>query len=499
MCGIAGIYPGSARSEVDEMLGLLRHRGPDGCGVIDSPGGTLGHTRLAIVDPSGGHQPMQVGQSWISFNGEVYNHADLRLKYLRGKRTLRSRTDTEVVLHLYTLLGPACVKLFEGMFAIAIMQDGELFLARDPLGIKALYFARKDDKLYFASEIKALTPISQVVHEFPAGYWYHSRLGWQQYFHLDQVRPQEDQFANSEEASRQIFTTLAETVQSQLMSDAPLGVSLSGGLDSSVVAQLANQGSEKLYSFAVGVEGSPDLLAAHQVADFLGTRHFELRYTEDDMLKALPKVLYALESFDPSLVRSAIPNYFLAKLASEHVKVILTGEGADELYAGYEYLADFTEAEALERELIHITNALHNTNLQRADRISMAWGLEARPPFLDTRSVRLAFQIPADWKLTRPGRPAKHLLRRAFSGLLPNEIIQRPKQKFSQGAGSARILAQRAKETISDGDFAKEKERLKAEWDFDLKNKEALYYYRKASTYYADEVLLPGMGQSRSL
>jgi asparagine synthase (glutamine-hydrolysing) len=241
------------------------------------------------------------------------------------------------------------------------------------------------------------------------------------------------------------------------------------------------------------------LLAARQVADFLDTRHYELRYTEDDMLEALPKVLYALESFDPALVRSAIPNYFLAKLASEHVKVILTGEGADELYAGYEYLADFTEAEALERELIHITNALHNTNLQRADRISMAWGIEARPPFLDTRSVRLAFQIPADWKLTQPGRPAKHLLRRAFSGLLPNEIIQRPKQKFSQGAGSSRILAQRAKESISDADFAKEKARLKAEWNFDLKNKEALYYYRKVRTYYPDEVLLPGMGQSRSL
>jgi asparagine synthase (glutamine-hydrolysing) len=384
------------------------------------------------------------------------------------------------------------------MFALAIQQGGELFLAR-PFGYQAAVFARQDGKLYFASEIKALAPVSPVVHEFPAGYWFHSRLGWQQYFRLERQDKNASPFASQEEAARQILATMTETVRSQLMSDVPLGVSLSGGLDSSVVAQLACQGMSELFSFAVGVAGSPDLLAARQVAGFLGTKHFEMQYTESDMVEVLPKVLYALESFDPALVRSAIPNYFLAQLASQHVKVILTGEGADELYAGYEYLATYTEGDALENELIHITNALHNTNLQRADRISMAWGLEARPPFLDTRSVRLAFKIPAEWKLTRPAQPAKHLLRQAFDGLLPQEILQRPKQKFSQGAGSSHILALRAAETVSDADFTKERTRLKAEWNFNLKSKEALYYYRKLAAHYPDEVLLPNTGQSRSL
>ena len=499
MCGITGIYPGQAGPEVEQMLRLIQHRGPDGRGVTEAPGGTLGHTRLAILDPAGGHQPMQTGNSWISFNGEVYNYAELRQQHLPESQALCSHTDTEVVLHLYDLLGPSSVELFEGMFALAILHDDELFLARDPLGIKPLYFASKDDKLYFASEIKALALVSPVVHEFPAGYWYHSRLGWRQYFTLDQARQDKLPFADRQAATRQILSTLTKTVHSQLMSDVPLGVSLSGGLDSSVVAALARSGVDELFSFAVGVAGSPDLQAARRVADFLGTRHFELLYTENDMLEALPEVLYALESFDPALVRSAIPNYFLAKLASQHVKVILTGEGADELYAGYEYLEAYTDAQALEDELVYTTNALHNTNLQRADRISMAWGLEARPPFLDTRSVRLAFQIPPEWKLQRTGQPAKQLLRQAFDRLLPPEILQRPKQKFSQGAGSAQILARRAEKVISDADFVRERARLKAEWNFNLQNKEALSYYQCLKDYYPDEVILPGMGQSRSL
>ena len=499
MCGIAGVFPGKAQAEVRKMLDLIRHRGPDGHDVIELQEGTLGHTRLAILDPAGGHQPMQVGGNWISFNGEVYNYPQLRLQYLPERLLLQTHTDTEIVLYLYNRFGPACVELFEGMFAIAILTGSELFLARDPLGIKPLYFARKDGRLYFASEIKSLVHVSSVIHEFPAGYWYHSGLGWHHYFRLERPERSTLKFHDQDDAAQQILATMNETVKSQLMSDVPLGVSLSGGLDSSIVALLAKRHLQELYSFAVGVDGSPDLLAARQVADFLGTKHFELKYTESDMVGVLPKVLYALESFDPALVRSAIPNYFLAKLASQSVKVILTGEGADELYAGYDYLADFPDWDALEVELLHITNALHNTNLQRADRISMAWGLESRPPFLDTRSVRLAFDIPAHWKLVSPGRSAKYLLRRAFDGLLPPEILERPKQKFSQGAGSSHILAQRANSVVSDSDFSKEAKRLKAEWDFDLQNKEALYYYRELKSHFPDEVLLRGMGQSRSL
>jgi asparagine synthase (glutamine-hydrolysing) len=228
------------------------------------------------------------------------------------------------------------------------------------------------------------------------------------------------------------------------MADVAVGVSLSGGLDSSIVTLLAREGVEDLHSFGVGVAGSEDLAAARQVASFLGTHHHEFVYTEHDIEAVLPDVLYYLESFDPALVRSAIPNYFLARLAVEHVKVMLTGEGADELYAGYAYLNDFTDPAALQEELVGITAALHNTNLQRTDRMSMAHGLEARVPFLDVQSVALALRMPPTWKVHTSERPPKALLRQAFAAHLPAEIINRPKQKFSQGAGSADLLAQRA-------------------------------------------------------
>jgi asparagine synthase (glutamine-hydrolysing) len=217
------------------------------------------------------------------------------------------------------------------------------------------------------------------------------------------------------------------------------------------------------------------------------------------MQEVLPEVIFYLESFDPALVRSAIPNYFLARLASDHVKVFLTGEGADELYAGYAYLEAFKQPEALQKELIHITDALHNTNLQRADRMSMAHGLEARVPFLDNDSISLALGLPPEWKMRRDNQPEKALLRRAFRKTLPMDIINRPKQKFSKGAGSSEVLAQQAEDTISDAEFVTEQARLQDDWDYALPNKEALYYYRIAQQFYRDEWILPGMGSSRSI
>jgi asparagine synthase (glutamine-hydrolysing) len=287
-------------------------------------------------------------------------------------------------------------------------------------------------------------------------------------------------------------------VYKRLLADVPVGVSLSGGLDSSIVTALAREATEHLHSFAVGVEGSPDLEAARRMSRHLDTIHHEYIYSTHDMVEALPNVLYHLESFDPALVRSAIPNYFLAKLASEHVKVILTGEGADEIYAGYDYLARYDEPEELQDEMLHITNALHNTNLQRADRMSMAFGLEARVPFLDVESISIAMGIPADWKL-HDERVPKALLRRSFEEDLPDEIVNRPKAKFSKGAGSSELIAQKAVEKITDQEFTFEQERLKKDWDYKLQNKEALYYYRMLNEHYDDEWILPTMGNSRSL
>ena len=301
------------------------------------------------------------------------------------------------------------------------------------------------------------------------------------------------------QALRAIRATLEGAVRKRLMADVPLGISLSGGLDSSIVAYLAREDVERLDTFAVGMEGSADLAAARVVARRLGTRHHEYVYTEQEVREVLPEVIYALESCDVALVRSAVPNSFLARLAADHVKVILTGEGADELYAGYAYLRGLDDPAALHQELRHITGALHNTNLQRADRLAMAFGLEARVPFLDVESVALAFHLPAAWKRCSEQRPEKALLRAAFADCLPEAILTRPKQKYAAGAGSADAIARLAEDAISDEEFALTREQLEARWNYRLPNKEALYYYDILREHYWDEWILPEIGRSRGV
>jgi asparagine synthase (glutamine-hydrolysing) len=479
------------------MVRNISHRGPDGHGVTDIPNGTLGHTRLAILDVEGGHQPMQCQDTSIVFNGEIYNYRELKRKHLSALH-VKTHSDTEVLVHMYRKFGPGCVKMLDGMFAFAIQHDGDLFLARDPLGIKPLYYgtSKGGKHFFFASEIKALVGLVERIKEFPAGHWYHSRIGWQRYYQLEKtICP----FAGTkDDALPAIKSTLREAVYKRLLADVPVGVSLSGGLDSSIVTTLAREETEQLHSFAVGVKGSSDLVAAQQMSSYLDTIHHEYVYSAQEMLRALPEVLYYLESFDPALVRSAIPNYFLAKLASEHVKVMLTGEGADEVFAGYDYLARYKTPGELQTEMLQITNALHNTNLQRADRMSMAFGLEARVPFLDVKSIALAMGIPADWKLHHARIP-KALLRQSFAEDLPQAIVNRPKEKFSQGAGSSDFITRYAEMEISDQEFSLERYHLKKEWNYDLQNKETLYYYKIMREFYEDEWILPTMGSSRSL
>lgn len=497
MCGIAGTVQQPAGQVVEAMIKNIVHRGPDDHGILDVSNGTLGHARLAILDVEGGHQPMVFRDTAIVFNGEIYNYRDLQRHFLPDSQ-LKSHSDTEVLIHLYRKFGTDFVQMLDGMFAFVIHHQGEFIMARDPLGIKPLYYSSSPDGqfLYFASELKALQGGAKTIHEFPAGHWYHSKQGWHRYYDiLATIHP----FHGTEaDALPLIRSTLRDAVKKRLLADVPVGVSLSGGLDSSIVSMLACEGTEQLHSFAVGVEGSEDLAAAWQMSEFLNTQHHQLVYTEADMVNALPEVLYYLETFDPALVRSAIPNYFLAKLASQYVKVFLTGEGADEIYAGYEYLSDFTNPETLQGEMIEITEALHNTNLQRADRMSMAFGLEARVPFLDVKSVAFALSFPPAWKMHN-GRVPKHLLRQAFLNDLPENIVNRPKQKFSKGAGSSDILAALAEREIPDGEFRSESARLKKDWGYTLPNKEALYYYQAIRAYYEDAFLFRTMGHSRSL
>jgi asparagine synthase (glutamine-hydrolysing) len=279
---------------------------------------------------------------------------------------------------------------------------------------------------------------------------------------------------------------LIATVERQLMGDVPVGVFLSGGLDSTLVAAIAaralRQEGLQLQTFAVGLEGSPDLLAARQAAAALGTLHRERVYTAEEALDVLPTVVATIESYDPSLVRSAVANYLLAEMTSRHVKVVLTGEGADEIFAGYEYLRDFGSQDELHRELVRTVEGLHDLNLQRADRVTMAHGLEARVPFLELDMIDLGLALPAAWKLARPGVPEKRLLRLAFDGWLPPDLLWREKSQFGDGSGASSVLRAEMESSVSEEEF--EAERFDVEPT--LRSREELAYYRIFARHLGD-------------
>jgi asparagine synthase (glutamine-hydrolysing) len=494
MCGIAGIASGGQTRAVSEMLSRLGHRGPDDRALHVDQHHSLGHARLSIIDVEGGKQPMSdpQGQSHVVFNGEIYNYQDLRRDLSTSEFSTNS--DTEVLLHL----GGNGAKLtdwvpqLDGMFAFAIAQGDGVKLARDPLGIKPLYVGERDGALAFASEIKSLLAVCDEVREFPAGHVYSPEDGLQRYYQLRSGPPE---ISDPEIAQRDIRRLLEEAVKKRMLADVPVGVFLSGGLDSSVTSALARRHKDPLDSFFVGTEDSLDRRHARTVAEYLETRHHESVYTIEEALAALPEVIYFLESFDCALVRSAVPNYFLARLASRHVKVALSGEGADECFAGYHYLKQF-DAGGLHEELNYITNALHNTNLQRCDRMSMAHGLEVRVPFLDVKVTDYASRVDPALKLHGPEQTEKWVLRKVAEELLPAEIAWRRKEKFAIGAGLGDRLARHAEARIGDEEFARERELPDGQR---LRSKEELFYYRIFREQYPAKRLLPLVGRSRSV
>jgi len=491
MCGLAGIAEAHQTELVKRMLSTITHRGPDGDGLHQSAGHTLGHVRLSIIDLEGGVQPMAdpESDSWIVFNGEIYNHQKLRRRL--GKRRFRTNSDTEVILQLHREEAGRQAEQLDGMFAFAIAND-DLTLARDPLGIKPLYLGRHQGKLVFASEIKAVLAVSEVIAEFPPGYSYSEKTGWRRYYQLS-AGPAE--VTDADAAAQGIRIRLEEAVRKRLLADVPVGVFLSGGLDSSLIAAFARRHKDPLDSFFVGTEDSPDRAYAEAAAAFLGTKHHTRSYSIAEAIEALPAVIYHLESFDCALVRSALPNYFLAELAAERVKVALSGEGADELFAGYEYLKALPKAR-LQEELVGITEALHNTNLQRCDRMSMAHGLEVRVPFLDLALVEYAFRISADLKLPPTNTTEKWILRKAAQDALPESIVWRKKAKFAAGSGLGDHLLRFAEEQISDADFVRDREIADG---VELRSKEELLYYRIFRQLFPAEKLLPLIGRSRSI
>jgi asparagine synthase (glutamine-hydrolysing) len=429
------------------MLERQSHRGPDGSGVFSLAGtGTLGHRRLAIIDPRGGKQPIsnEDRSARVIANGEIYNFRRLR-GGLESQHHFATDSDSEVAVHLFEDLGPIMARKIDGMFALAILQAEDLFLVRDPLGVKPLYYAKGESEgtapgIIFASEIKALKNLGLVVSEFPPGTCYDSTRGFIPYYRVPERQPR----AREPEILRRILReTLEASVVKRLMSDVPLGVFLSGGLDSSVIAAIASRHVRPLHTFAVGTEGSSDLEAARIVSRHIGSTHHEYTLTPAQIETDLDRILYHLESFDQDLVRSAIPCFYCSLLASEHVKVVLTGEGADELFAGYAYYREIADPDALHRELRRSVSSMHNVNLQRVDRMTMAHGVEGRVPFLDLDLVHLASTVSPELKLNRglAGKITdKWILRASVEDLLPREIVWRGKEQLDEGSGTLSLL-----------------------------------------------------------
>lgn len=414
---------------------------------------SVGHTRLAIMDPQGGQQPFvdSYGSVAVS-NGEIYNHLALRGRL--DESGLRSSSDAEVLLPLFREQGPALVEELDGMFAVIVVDElGRVIAARDPIGIKPLYRATRDGRTAYASEMKALLDGGWArVETVPPGHvWDGDKLT--RFYEL----PEPALGGDTGDASvaywaRQLREALERAVVKRLMSDVPLGAFLSGGIDSSIVTALTARHKPDLATFSLGFEGSRDLEAARVVADHLGTNHHEIVVEEDEPLAVLPEVLYHLESWDRDLVRSALPTYLVARFAATELKVVLAGEGADELFGGYRYHAEYIDdPDTLQHELHRSVSAMHDSNLQRLDRMTMAHSLEARVPFLDPEVVEVAMSIPAELKLRRDGsgRPVeKWILRKAFEDLLPPEIVWRTKSQFDEGSGTVDRLPGLAAEAV---------------------------------------------------
>ncbi len=479
MCAIAGILGQTDKVLVTQMIDKIKHRGPDDSGMFISPDYPIimSHQRLSIIDLKGGKQPIYGNNlsHAVVGNGEIYNFPQLRDQLLPC-HNFSTHSDTEVVLKLYEAQGVSAIEQLEGMYAFAIADGEILILARDPLGIKPLYYGQKrKNLLLFASELKSLSPYCETIHTFPPGSYFHSQLGWSNFYQLPKVSLK-NQIDNVPVLRKNLRKTLEKAVVKRLMSNVPIGILLSGGLDSSIIAAIAAQNyGNPLHSFSVGIKGSRDLEAAREVAKYLNTVHHEYILDPAEALAKLPEIIYFLESFDLHLVNSAIPWYFAARLASDHVKVLLTGEGSDELFAGYRYYQTFN-SEFLNQELHRSVSNLHHLNLQRVDRMTMAHGIEARVPFLDTKVIECAMAICPKYKSKKKYEKLieKWILRQTFLDLLPPEIIWRNKEPIDEGSGTETAIEKLLKPLINKQKMKVYKQK-KMNINF-YSNQEAYYY-----------------------
>jgi len=453
MCGFVCLWRIGDEAMASRMIGRIAHRGPDAVDVIRAEGApcVMAHCRLSIIGPEDGAQPIYRRPDLLVVNGEIYNHADLRA--ILGEASFETASDSETILHLFRSGALRWVSRLDGMFAFVLATRERIIAARDPLGIKPLYMARIGEGLAFASELKAFDGLGLgAVEAIAPGTLYDSRDGRRRWYRLPHGAAEPEPEFDLEATARELRLVLEDAVAKWMVADVEVGAFLSGGLDSSIIAAIAAlRGPHRLKTFAVGLDGSPDLEAARRVAAHIGSEHHEDVFTAADVADALRHVIYHLESADVDLVRSAVPTHFAARLARRHVKAVLTGEGADELFAGYDYHHAYADdPRALADEITRSLDAMHNVNLQRVDRLTMAESLEGRTPFLDRDLIDFAQSIPATLKMARtdPDDPRstggatteKWILRRACEDLLPDDLVWRRKAQFDEGSGTVGAL-----------------------------------------------------------
>jgi len=458
-------------------------------GVFNLPGGEEIVNNMAdILSFRGSNSKVNSGENYSigeltnSFYSGEENIPVAMEGFCREKRT-RKILNKKQLWEKYKTEGPDLLNEIEGEFVIAVWNGSDDYmLARDPLGVKSLYYFQTGGELFFAPEVKALIEIGTGVEEFPAGSFYHPKYGWKTYFNLS---PQKVSKKDLCEEIKILRTTLSRNVGEMLPSKEPWGLFLSGGLDSSIIVLLASQICEQeVEAFTVGVEGSADVDYAKLVAGETGITHDILTYDGQKMMEVLPKVIFHLESFDAAFVRSSVPNYLAAQLAGEkEKKIMLTGEGSDEIFAGYDYLKEMSE-DKINRETERLIGKMHGTGLERVNRMNAAFGLECRLPFLGLDFVQRAVDYPSDWKIKGARkRIDKWILRKAFSSEL-GEVAWREKQQFDQGTGSSNILQKIIEERISDEEFEKGKKEVRTE----IRSKEEFYYYQIFRRYFPEEI-----------
>ena len=521
MCGIVSIFnikkqTHELRDKALRMSQKIRHRGPDWSGIYCGGSAILAHERLSIVDPESGGQPLfsPDRKQVLAVNGEIYNHQEIRRRYA-GRYEFQTGSDCEVILALYRDKGINFLEDINGIFAFALYDEEKdaFLIARDPIGVIPLYIGYDSDgTVYVASELKALEGHCERYEPFLPGHYYWSEEpGMKRYYHRDWF--EYEAVKDNEASVDAIRDALTAAVKRQLMSDVPYGVLLSGGLDSSVISSIAEKFSEhriednsqtraywpRLHSFAVGLKGAPDLAKAKLVADHIGTVHHEINYTIQEGLDAIRDVIYFIETYDVTTVRASTPMYLLARvIKSMGIKMVLSGEGADEVFGGYLYFHKAPNAKAFHEETVRKLSKLHYYDCLRANKSLSAWGVEGRVPFLDKEFLDVAMRTNPEAKMCPGSTIEKKIVREAFADMLPAEIVWRQKEQFSDGVGYSWIdtLKKITSEAVSDEQMAHAAERFPINPPL---NKEEYYYRSIFAEHFPSESAARSVNQEASV